>query len=88
VVKGRDRYTHYERLDDGSDPDTARLKVQYERILEPGESVYWLNPPGDIHSQQGEGETALEVVLFGRNPQAAVRHTFNPETGQVRELST
>jgi len=88
VVRGRDRYIHWERLDDGSRLDEARLRVQYERVLEPGDSVYWFDPPGDIHSQQGDGETALELVLFGKNPQAAIRHTFDPATRQIQELKS
>jgi predicted metal-dependent enzyme (double-stranded beta helix superfamily) len=86
VVKGRDRYIHWERLDDGSNPDAAHLQVRYDRVLETGEGVYWFDPPGDIHSQQGAGETARELVLFGRNPLIAVRHSFDPDTGRVSEL--
>jgi len=78
VVRGRDRYRHWHHDDEG------RLKVLYEKVLEPGQFVVWLDPPHDIHSQQGVGGTALELVLFGKNVTAIPRHYFDPETGKVR----
>ena len=44
----------------------------------------WLDPPHDIHSQQGIGEEALELVLFGKNTMTIPRNYYNPETGEVR----
>jgi hypothetical protein len=62
--------------------------VQHEKVLGPGESVYWLDPPHDIHRQQGhESEAALEVVLFGRDAMQTTRHYFDPETSLVRTAS-
>ncbi len=83
VMEGHDRYIHWERLDDGRDSEHAQLRVQYEKALGPGDSVYWLDPPGDIHSQQGENETAWELVLFGKNAMQATRHYFDAATGHV-----
>ncbi len=88
VVTGHDRYIHWERLDGGSDPDRANIRVQYEKVLEPGDAVYWFDPPHDIHSQQGDGgEAAWELVLFGRDAMRTTRHYFDPETGRVRTAS-
>jgi predicted metal-dependent enzyme (double-stranded beta helix superfamily) len=87
VVAGRDRYVHWERLDDGRDPDRAQVRVRYETVLGPGDSVCWSDPPGDIHSQQGEGEPAWELVLFGRDALQTTRHYFDPETGRVHTAS-
>jgi predicted metal-dependent enzyme (double-stranded beta helix superfamily) len=84
VVQGRDRYKHWERLDDGSRPDRAQVRVLYEKVLGPGEFVTWLDPPGDVHSQQGVHGPALELVLFGRNVLEVPRHYFDPDTGTVR----
>lgn len=83
VVEGHDKYIHWKRLDDGHDPEYARLEVAYERVLAPGESVYWFGPAGDIHHQQGDGETAWELVLFGKNAMRTERHYFDPATGKV-----
>jgi len=84
VVRGRDRYRHWERLDDGADPGHAVLRLLYERELGPGDVVYWLDPPADIHSQQGIGEPVWELLLFGRNAMIRPRHYFDPTTGAVR----
>jgi len=77
VVKGRDRYRHWE-LEDG-----GRLRLLYEKELEPGSFVTWLDPPRDIHSQQGIGDYALELVLFGKNITTIPRHYYDPKTGEV-----
>jgi len=78
VVKGHDRYRHFELADGG------RLKLLYEKVLEPGSFVTWLDPPRDIHSQQGVGDYALELVLFGKNITAIPRHYYDTTTGEVR----
>ena len=83
VVRGRDRYLRWERMDDGSDADRADLRLAEERILEPGDTVAFHGPPHDIQSQQGIDEAAWEVVFFGKNPNAQPRAYFDPETGAV-----
>ena len=77
VVRGSDRYRHY-RLDGG------RVSLLYEKVLRPGQFVTWPEPPGDIHSQQGIGEPAWELVLFGRDVTRIPRHYHDLETGKVR----
>lgn len=84
VVSGRDRYRHWRRTDDGSDPERAALGVEYERELGPGDFTFWSDPPADIHSQQGIGAPALELVLFGKNVAHIPRHYFDTGTGAVR----
>jgi predicted metal-dependent enzyme (double-stranded beta helix superfamily) len=78
VVQGKDRYRHWHHDDEG------RLKVLYETVLEPGSFVVWLDPPHDIHSQQGIDEPALELVLFGKNVLVIPRNYYNTATGEVR----
>jgi predicted metal-dependent enzyme (double-stranded beta helix superfamily) len=78
VVSGRDRYRHY-RVDEG-----GRVNLLYEKELGPGEFVTWPDPPHDIHSQQGVGDPAWELVLFGRDVTRIPRHYHDLETGKVR----
>jgi predicted metal-dependent enzyme (double-stranded beta helix superfamily) len=78
VVQGRDRYRHWELEGDG------KVHVLYEKELGPGSFVTWLHPPRDIHSQQGIGAPALELVLFGKDVTVIPRRYYNPETGEVR----
>ena len=84
VMRGRDHYYQWERLDDGADQEHSQLRVVSERELGPGDIVYWLNPPHDIHSQQGIGGPVWELLLFGRNTAILPRHYFDRETGEVR----
>ncbi|TMD97595.1 MAG: hypothetical protein E6I72_05775 [Chloroflexi bacterium] len=78
VVEGLDRYRHWHHDDNG------RLGLLYERELRPGSFVTWLDPPHDIHSQQGIGAPAFELVLFGKNTMTIPRNYYNLETGEVR----
>ena len=85
VLEGQDRYTQWKRLDDGDDPQRAELQVKYEKTLGPGDSVYWFNPPHDIHSQQAMDGFAWELILFGKNPLHGTLHYFDHTTGRVTE---
>jgi predicted metal-dependent enzyme (double-stranded beta helix superfamily) len=85
VVQGRDHYFAWERLDDGADPGHSRLRLVSERELAQGDVVYWLDPPHDIHSQQGIGGPVWELILFGKNTMIRPRHYFDTQTGDVRE---
>ena len=77
VVRGIDRYRHWDLAADG------QLRLLYEKVLRPGNFVTWLEPPQDVHSQQGVGAAALELVLFGKNVMALPRRYFDRETGRV-----
>ena len=83
VVQGRDRYLRWERRDDGTDPTRVALELAEERELRPGDVVWFHGPPHDIHSQQGIGEAAWELVFFGTNPNNQPRAYFDPERGTV-----
>jgi predicted metal-dependent enzyme (double-stranded beta helix superfamily) len=83
VVDGRDRHIAWRRLDDGSVPARARIEVADDRVLGPGDVVWFGPPPQDVHSQQGVGGAALELVYFGADPNRAPRHYFDPERGLV-----
>lgn len=77
VVRGKDRYRHWKLVD-------GKPRILYEKVLEPGSFVVWLDPPHDIHSQQGIDEPALELVLFGKDVTTIPRNYYDPGTGKVR----
>ncbi len=79
IVRGADRYRHYDEPRDGAVP-----QVRFERLLRQGDYVSWLEPPDDIHSQQGIDEPALELILFGKNVMTMPRRYFDLATGRVR----
>jgi predicted metal-dependent enzyme (double-stranded beta helix superfamily) len=83
VLEGQDRYVQWNRVDDGGNPQRAQLEVKYERILSPGDAVYWFNPPYDIHSQEALEGITWELLLLGRNPLHGTLHYFDPSTGRV-----
>jgi predicted metal-dependent enzyme (double-stranded beta helix superfamily) len=76
VVRGHDRYTHFEPAPEGG------VRVLYEKELGPGSFVTWLDPPHDVHSQQGIDDDAMELVLFGKNVTTIPRNYYDPATGQ------
>jgi len=82
VFEGRDRYLRWSRQDKTGDPGRIPLRLEYERILAPGDTE-WFVPPGDIHSQQGEGGYAWELILFGKDITQFPRRYFDPHTGRV-----
>lgn len=76
VVTGRDRYKHWEETSGGG------VRVLDEKELGPGTVVTWLDPPHDIHSQQGIDGDVMELVLFGRDVTKTVRNYYDAETGR------
>ncbi len=85
VIRGRDRHTLWARQDDGSQAGRAQVRIIETRELDPGDVAWFPDVPGDIHSQQGIGEAAWELVYFGRDPMALPRLYFDPESGRVEE---
>ena len=85
VIRGRDRHVLWAREDDGSVPGRARLQAVESRDLESGDVAWFPAEPGDIHSQQGIGEAAWELVYFARDPNARPRMYFDPDRGLVEE---
>lgn len=87
ILEGRNRYIAWERLDDASDPEQARLRVKHDKILLAGDSTHWYGPPRDIHSQEAIGAPAWILAMTGVNlgneHVAQNRHYFDPETGRV-----
>lgn len=86
VLSGRDRHLHWRRLDDGSEPGRARLAIDDDRAIPQGGVVHWSDPPDDIHSQQGIGGPAFELVFFGQDPTVRPRNYFDPERQTVRAV--
>jgi predicted metal-dependent enzyme (double-stranded beta helix superfamily) len=85
VIRGRDRHTRWARQDDGSQSGQAEIRIIETRELGPGDVAWFPDAPGDIHSQQGIGEAAWELVYFGRDPNARPRLYFDPDRGRVEE---
>lgn len=86
VYAGRDRHEAWRRTDGGIGPGAATLELVEERVLEPGDVVPIPHPPQDIHRQQGYGEPAFELVLFGANAMVIPRLIFDPAARSARQV--
>jgi len=73
VVEGRDRYEGFEQVG-------ATAVLDATLWLEPGDVVWWHDPSGDIHRQEGLDDGALELVLLGKPPPDNAR-TFTEADG-------
>jgi len=85
VIRGRDRHILWAREDDGSQPGKARLRVVESRELGQGETLWFPDVPDDIHSQQGIGGDAWELVYFARDPTTRSRLYFDADRQRVEE---
>ena len=83
VLKGRDRYERWRRVDDGSDRERAEVEMIEALELGPGEAVSFPPPPQDLHAQQGMGDAVWELVFFATDPNREPRAYFDPETRKV-----
>ncbi len=83
VLRGRDRYQRWERLDDGSVPDHSDVRLIEELTLMLGDVVAIDQPPQDLHAQQGIDGAVWELVYFGADAFAAPRAYFDTATGAV-----
>lgn len=66
VLEGQDKYIHWKRRND-TIPGDALVDRTEEKVLKAGESIFWLGPPLDIHSQQAVGMEIWELVMVGRD---------------------
>ena len=65
-ISGKERFTVWTRVDDGSDPEKADLQVLTDHHIERGDIGYWYDAPRNIHRQWAEGgEPSCVVILMG-----------------------
>lgn len=83
VCGGRQRTVRYERIDDGSDPQHAELRLVSDEVLERG-AFYPLLPPNDIHRIETVGDSpSYSLHVLGIDLGRQKRNIFNVETGEV-----
>lgn len=83
VCGGEQRTSRYQRVDEGDDPNHARLRLLSDDILERG-AVYPLLPPNDIHSIETVGDQpSYSLHVLGVDLGRQRRHIFDVETGEV-----
>lgn len=83
VCGGQQRTTRYQRVDDGSDPEHADLRLIEETVYSRG-SVYPLLPPNDIHRIETVGKApSYSLHVLGADLSRQHRHIFDVESGSV-----
>jgi hypothetical protein len=81
IYRGRVQHTVYERLDDGTIPGYADLKVVDDRVLEPGETAV-IAPPADIHTFMALTDDTWGVTIASGTYKAE-RSYFQPDAKTV-----
>lgn len=83
AVSGQELNRLYQREDDRSNPEQARISLARELIVQPGTSVSFL--PDDLHSIHVQGEQpTLHFHLYGRPLDTLTgRIGIDPETGRI-----
>ena len=76
VLHGRDKYVEW------SQTSETEAVAKRETTLERGQSIYWLSPPNDIHSQKSLDSDVWEIIVAGKNLMAPIvtdhRHYYEP----------
>lgn len=83
AVSGEELNRIYHRLDDGSDPEHARLEQVREYVVKPGSPINFM--PKDIHSIHVDGtQTVRHFHLYGQPLETLTdRLGYDLETGKV-----
>ena len=84
VYRGAQHDTTYERLDDGSDPSRADLRVASQLIVSRGDFYALLPPDGDIHYVNTVSDSpSVSIHLLANDTACVWRHRFDPDSGTV-----
>lgn len=87
VCEGEEREALYRRIDDGSNPKIAKLKMVSARINKSGH-VTVLGKAGVHKVDNISGKTARSIHIYGRDIGSAERHSYDPVTGEISTFLT
>lgn len=81
--------TRFRRLDDGSQPDYARLEKDRVGMFKPGEVSLLIPGVDEIHQMDNPSDRpTVEIHVYGKDLVGLPRSRFNLETGKVRPFMT
>jgi predicted metal-dependent enzyme (double-stranded beta helix superfamily) len=84
VYRGAQQDTTYQRLDNGSDPGRAELRVAGQQMVGRGDFYTLLPPEGDIHYVNTVSDTpSVSIHLLANDTACVWRHKFDPDAGTV-----
>ncbi len=83
-ISGRERFTVWNRVDDGNSPGNATLEVFSDHHIERGDLGFWYDAPRNIHRQWAEGgEPSCVVILMGGD--GGREHVIDLASGAITE---
>lgn len=80
VLDGHQTIDRYERLDDGSRPDYAEIRLTASMAVEPG--VIDLVRPWEIHVEKNGEERTVAVIVRSQKPGDFLQGRYDPETNR------
>jgi predicted metal-dependent enzyme (double-stranded beta helix superfamily) len=84
-LEGSERETLWERIDDGTRPGHAELKLKAERLVRAGDVSSCL--PEDIHGVWNAGAApSISLHTYGRHINFTGRSEFDPASGTERAM--
>jgi predicted metal-dependent enzyme (double-stranded beta helix superfamily) len=84
VLDGLEKLERYDRLDDGSKPDHAEVKLASVRDGTPG--TVDLVPPYAVHSEKGGPDRSVAVIVRSERLVGRVKQgRYDPETGRYHQ---
>jgi predicted metal-dependent enzyme (double-stranded beta helix superfamily) len=81
VLDGDERTHIYDRVDDGSRPGHAELRLSHEYDAPAGHVD--MVPPYVVHCEWGMGERSVAITVRTSNPNSHDQNRFDPETGKT-----
>ncbi len=86
LIDGSERLERYERLDDGTRPGHAELRLVSDTVLRPG--MIDFVAPYEIHREHGgPGRSVALIIRSERLVGRTLQHGFDPDAQTVREMS-
>jgi len=83
-IDGCEKETRYRRVDDGTDPDFARLEEIGVRHTKKGQTSHIVTPGRDIHKVENPGVTpSVSIHVYGCDMGRQRRRRYDLETGRI-----
>jgi predicted metal-dependent enzyme (double-stranded beta helix superfamily) len=79
----------YRRLDDGSDPDYAKLELDHKGAMRHGQVSVMTPDVDEIHAMHNAtGMPTIEVHVYGKDLKGLERCLFDVSTGNIKHFAT
>lgn len=88
-VDGLEKETRFKRLDDGSDPNRARLEEVGAYLTKAGETSHITTPQRDVHRVENPGDIpSVSIHIYGCDMGTQRRRRYDAATGAIEWYTT